>query len=150
MSLEAPALFTHDLNQLIVIITRRLTGESFEFDGKEGDGIQINRAEPKYSDLEVSKDGKIAVRTANNNRSGKLLITATQYSPVHSQLAVLDVADPADDILDVTVSDLSNKLLYTAMGSYLSLFANAAYADAKGNRTHEITAPFIEMDKPIV
>lgn len=149
MSLDAPALFTHDLNQLIVTITRHSNGESFEVTGKTGDGIQINRTAPKYTDLEVSKDSQIAVRSANNDRSGKILITATQYSPVHKQMALLDTADPEDDIIDVIVADLSNNLLYGALGSYLSKFADAAYADAKGNRTHEITAPFIEMDKTL-
>ena len=150
MSIDAPALFTHDLNQLIVVITRRFNGESFTVDGIEGDGIQINRMENKYTDLEISKDSKIAVRSANNNRAAKILITATQYSPIHQQMAVLDTADPADDIVDITVSDLSNQLLYSAIGAFLSKFADVAYADAKGNRTHEITAPFIEMDKTLV
>lgn len=149
MSLDAPALKNHDLNQLIVSVTRRSTGESFEIEGKEGDGIQINRTEPKYTDLTVSADSKIAVRTANNNRSGKIMITAIQYSPVHSQLAILDIADPQDDIIDIDIRDLSNNLLYSASGAYLSKFADAAYADAQGNRTHEITAPFLEMDKSL-
>ncbi len=150
MSLDAPVLFTHDLNQLIVIVKRRFDNSDFEVDGKMGDGIQINRNAPKYTDLEVSKDSRIAVRSANNDRSGKILITAVQYSPVHGQFAALDISDPQDDLLDVTISDLSNKLLYQALGCYLSLFANAQYADAKGNRTHEISCPFIEMDKPLV
>lgn len=150
MSIEAPALFTHDLNQLIVVVTRRFNGESFTVDGIEGDGIQINRMENKYTDLEISKDSRIAVRSANNNRAAKILITATQYSPVHQQMATLDISVPAEDIIDVIISDLSNQLLYAALGSYLSKFADAAYADAKGNRTHEVTAPFVEMDKTLV
>ena len=150
MSLDAPALFTHDLNQLIVVIRRRSDGSDFEVDGKMGDGIQINLNAPKYTDLEVSKDAKIAVRNATNDRSGKILTTAVQYSPVHTQYAGLYVANPQDDLLDITISDLSNRLLYQALGCYLSLFANAQYADEKGNRTHEITCPFIEMDKPLV
>ena len=149
MSIDAPALFTHDLNQLIVVITRRFNGESFTVDGIEGDGIQINRMENKYTDLEISKDSKIGVRSANNNRSGKILITATQYSPVHKQLAVLDVAEPREDLIIINVSDLSNNLLYSGTNSYLSKFADAGYADAKGNRTHEITVPFLEMDKEL-
>ena len=150
MSIEAPALFTHDLNQLIVVFTRRFNDASFELDGIAGDGIQLNLMENKYSDLEISKDGKIAVRSANNNRASKILVTAVQYSPVHSQMANLFVAGPADDIIDVIVRDLSNQLLYAGLGAYLSKFADVAYADTKGNRTHEITAPFIEMDKSLV
>jgi len=150
MTLEAPALFTHDLNQLIVSVTRRFNNASFEVTGIEGDGIQVNLMENKYTDLEISKDGKIAVRSANNNRASKILITATQYSPVHQQFANLYVANPADDILDINISDLSNRLLYAALSCYLSKFADVAYADAKGNRTHEITAPFVEMDKTLV
>lgn len=149
MSLEAPVLFTHDMNQVIVSVVRRKTQEEVEIDGINGDGIQLVRTEPKYADLDVSSDGKIAVRTANNNRSGKLMITGTQYSPMHKQWAILDMDDPDNDILDITVSDLSNKLLYACPGSYLSKFADANYADAKGDRTHEVTTPWMEMDKEI-
>jgi len=150
MTLEAPALETHDLNQLIVTITRLSTQESFELVGKTGDGIQVQRAEPKYVDpLEVSGDGKIAVRSANNNRSGKIMVTGIQYSPIHQQLAILDIADPEDDRISVIIQDLSNGLLYESKDGYLSKFADAAYADAQGNRTHEITSTFLEMDKSI-
>lgn len=149
MSLDAPVLYTHDLNQLIMVVTRRLTGLSFEVDGKEGDGIQVNRAKPKYVDLTLSSDGKVAVRSANNDRSGKILVSGIQYSPIHQQFAVLDIANPEDDILDISISDLSNRLLYIAPGSYLSLFANAQYASEKGTRTHEISAPWLEMDKSL-
>lgn len=149
MSLEAPKLFNHDLNQVIVSITRRSTGESFEIDGKNGDGIQITRTAPKYADLDVSDDGKIAVRSANNDRSGKIMITGTQYAPLHKQFALLDTADPQDDIIDVVIRDLSNNTLYAALESYLSKYADASFATAKGDRTHEITAPFLEMDKDL-
>ena len=149
MSLEAPQTYTHDLNQLIVTVTRRSTDESFELTGINGDGIAINRTAPKYADLDISDDGKIAVRSTNNDRSAKVMITGTQYSPLHKQLALLDIANPEDDIIDINISDLSNKTLYSALGAYLSKFADVSYATAKGDRTHEVTAPWIEMDKDL-
>lgn len=149
MSLEAPQLFTHDLNQVIVTITVRSTGQEITIVGKAGDGIQINITEPKYADIEVSDDGKIAVRSVNNKRISKIMITGVQYSPIHKQLVLLYTADPENDIIDVNVSDLSNRILYSALGAYLSKFADVQYATAQGNRTHEITAPFIEMDKDL-
>jgi len=151
MTLEAPLLETHDLNELIITITWLTTGESFEVIGIKGDGFQCQRAKPKYADpLEVSGDGKIAVRSVNNDRSGKMMITGIQYSPLHVQMAKLDTANPADDPISVTVQDLSNNLLYESKNGYLSKFADVSYSDAQGNRTHEITSTFLEMDKSLV
>lgn len=150
MSLEAPKLFTHDLNNLIVTITRLSNGESFTVQGIKGDGIQIQRFAPKYVDPpEYSGDGKIAVRSATNNRGGKIMITGVQYAPLHKQMAALDVADSEDDRLSVIVADLSTKTLYESKDGYLGKYADAQYADAQGNRTHEIISTFLEMDKDL-
>jgi len=150
MALDVPALKTHSLNELITTITRLATGESFDITGIKGDGIQIQRFEPKYVDPpEYSGDGAVVVRSATNNRGGKILITGVQYSPIHQQLAALDVADSEDDRISVTMRDLSNNLLYQSLDGYLSKFADVGYADAQGNRTHEIISTFLEMDKDL-
>jgi hypothetical protein len=150
MALDVPAMYTHSLSEVIATVTRLATGESFDITGIKGDGIQIQRFEPKYVDPpEYSGDGAVVVRSATNNRGGKILITGVQYSPIHQQLAVLDVADPEDDRVEVTIRDLSNALLYKSIDGYLGKFADVGYADAQGNRTHELVSTFLEMDKDL-
>ena len=147
MGLEAPEVFTHNLNELIITIKILATGEDFEVPSINGDGLQIELSENKYEDFETSADGKEGVRSATNNRSGKMRITGMQYSPLHKKMALLYIADPDVDKVDINVSDLSNNLLYLDQNAWLSKFANAGYAENQTNRTHEISCPWLEMDK---
>lgn len=150
MAVEAPAVFTHNLDEVIVVVTRVFNQQSFEMPGRTGDGIQINITDPKYADQEASDDGKIIVRSFNARRIAKIMLTGIQYAPAHKEFARLYIAPPDEDIIDINVSDLSNKLLYLAQNCWLSKLADAQYTTNQTPRTHEISVPFIEMDKELI